>query len=88
MYVGENGINKSAFHKNKKSININEVDTEEMVLSHQKLYSKSSFKYFIGYRHKGNAFPSPLCAKLPQMDAYAKYFDKNNKYINLLVNDK
>ena len=22
------------------------------------------------------------------MNAYAKYFDKNNKYINLLVNDK
>ena len=28
------------------------------------------------------------CVKLPQMNAYAKYFDKNNKYINLLVNDK
>ena len=26
--------------------------------------------------------------KLPQMNAYAKHFDKNNKYINLLVNDK
>ena len=88
MYVGENGINKSACHKIKKSININEVDIEEMVLSHKKLYSKGSFKYFIGYRHKGNAFPSPLCVKLPQMNVYAKYFDKNNKYINLLVNDK
>ena len=22
------------------------------------------------------------------MNAYAKYFDKNNKYMNLLVNDK
>ena len=29
-----------------------------------------------------------MCVKLPQMNAYAKYFDKNNKYINLLVNDK
>ena len=26
--------------------------------------------------------------KLPQMDEYAKYFDKNSKYINILVNDK
>ena len=25
-----------------------------------------SFKYFIGYRHYGNTFPSPLCIKLPQ----------------------
>ena len=88
VYFGENGIIKSTFHKNKRPININEVDIEEIVLSHKKSYSKDSFKYFIGYRHKGNAFPSPLCVKLPQMNAYAKYFDKNNKYINLLVNDK
>ena len=70
------------------NININEVDIEEIVLSHKKSYSKDSFKYFIGYRHKGNAFPSPLCVKLPQMNTYTKYFDKNKKYISLLVNDK
>ena len=87
MYFGENGIIKSAFHKNKRPININEVDIEEILLSHKKSYSKDTFKYFIGHRHKGNAFPSPLCVKLPQMNAYVKYFDKNNKYINLLVND-
>ena len=79
---------KSAFQKNKRPTNINEVDIEEIVLSNKKSNSKDSFKYFIGYRHKGNAFRSPLCVKLSQMNAYAKYFDKNNKYINLLVNDK
>ena len=31
---------------------------------------------------------SPLHIKLPQMNVYAKYFDKNNKYINFVVNDK
>ena len=60
---------KIAFHKNKRPININELDIEEIVLSHKKSYSKDSFKYCIGYRHKGNAFPSPLCVKLPQMNA-------------------
>ena len=84
-YFGENGIIKSAFHKNKRPININEVDIEEILLSHKKSYSKDTFKYFIGHRHKGNAFPSPLCVKLPQMNAYAKYFDQKNKCINLLV---
>ena len=88
VYFGENGTIKSAFHKIKRPININEVDIEKLVLSHKKSYSKDSFKYFIGCIHKGNAFPSPLCVNLPQMNAYAKYFDKNNKYINLLVNDK
>ena len=83
VYFGENGIIKSAIHKNKIPININEVDIEEIVLSHNVYYSKDSCKYFIGYKHKCNAFPSPLCAKIPQMNAYAKYFDKNNKCINL-----
>ena len=76
VYFEENSIIKSAFHKNKKPININEVDIEEMVLSHKKSYGKDSFKYFIGFRHKGNAFPSPLCVKLPQMNAYTKYLIK------------
>ena len=29
IYFGENGIIKSAFHKNKRHININEVDIEK-----------------------------------------------------------
>ena len=35
-YFGENGIIKSAFHKSKNPINNNEVDIEEIVLSHKK----------------------------------------------------
>ena len=35
VYFGENGIIKSAFYKNKRPININEVDIEEIVLSHK-----------------------------------------------------
>ena len=40
--------------------------------------NKDSFKYFIVYRHKGNAFPAQLFIKLPQMNGYSKYFDENN----------
>ena len=76
---GENDIIKSAFHKYKKTINVNKVDIEEIVLSYKKSCSKDSFKYIIGCRHRGNAFPSPLCVKLPQMNAYTKYFNKSNK---------
>ena len=36
MYFGENVIIKSAFHKNKNLININEVDIDEIALSHKK----------------------------------------------------
>ena len=46
VYFGENGIIKSAFRQNKKLININEVDFEEIVLSHKKSYDKDSFKVY------------------------------------------
>ena len=48
VYFAENGITKSSFHKNKRSISVNKVDTEEIVLCHKKSYSKDSFKYFVG----------------------------------------
>ena len=88
VHFRENSIIKSAFHKNKNPININEVDIKTIRLSDKKSHSKDSFKFFIGYRHEGNAFPSPLSIKLFQMNTYAKYFDKNKKYINHLIEDK
>ena len=65
---------------------------KRIVLSDKKSYwNKDSFKYFIRYRHKSNAFPSWLCIKLPQMNAYPKHFETWNKlkvYLkkNLIVN--
>ena len=44
--------------------------------------------HLIGYRHEGNVFPSPQCIKLSQTNAFTKYFDRNNKFVNLLVSDK
>ena len=67
LYFRENGIIKSAFLKNKRPISINELDITEIVLPYKKSYSKDSFKYFTGYRHKAIAFPSPLCVDLPQI---------------------
>ena len=40
------------------------------------------------YLSETNAFPIPLCIKHPQVNGYVKYFDSNNKCINLLVHDK
>ena len=82
----ENSIIKIAFHKDKIPINIYEVDIKRMVLSDNG--NKDSYKYFIGHIHKGNAFPAPLCIKFPQMNGCSKFFDKNKKYVNVLVNNK
>ena len=80
LIFGEDCINKNAFHKNKRPINIDEVDIRRIVLSSKHSHAnKASFKYFIGNINNDNAFPIPL--KIPQINGYTKYFDKNNKYI-------
>ena len=89
MIFGEEYIIKNKFHIYEKSISIDKVVIKRIVLCNKESYNnKGSHKYFIGYIPKGNALPSPLCRKFPQMNAYAKYFDKNNKCMNRLVNDK
>ena len=56
VYFEEIGIIKTTFHKNKKPININEIDIEEIVLFHKKSYGKDSFRYFIEYSIKAMLF--------------------------------
>ena len=54
--------------------NINKVDFRKIVLSRKDSYRKKGlFKYFIGYINEADAFPAPLCIKIPQMNGYAKY---------------
>ena len=79
--------NKNVFHKNKIPISIDKVDIKRIVMSKKDLYGKrSSFIYLIGYISETNAFPIPLCIKLPQMNGYIKCFN-DNRCINLLVDD-
>ena len=71
----------------KKSITTDKVEIEKIVLSKKDSYgNKGAFKYFIGY--KSNDGIIPLYIKLPQINAFAKHFDGNNKYMNLLVLDE
>ena len=44
---------------------------------------KTSFKYFIRYRNETDRFSGPLYIRPPKMNGHVKYFDNNNKFINL-----
>ena len=50
--------------------------------------NKSSLKYFIGQMNETDASLVPLYIKLSEINGYIKYFDINNKYINLPLHDK
>ena len=45
IYFRENGIIESAFNKNKRPINMNQVDIERIKLSDKKLFDKDSFTF-------------------------------------------
>ena len=76
-------------HIYEKSINTDKVDIKRIMLSNKESYgNKGSYKYFIGYIHKGNVLSLSLCITFQQMNSYAKYFYKSNKCMNLLINNK
>ena len=75
--------------EDERPISIDKVDIKRIVLPKKDLYGKkSSFKYFIGYINETDAFSVPLCIKIYLMNGYVKYFDSNNKCMNLLVHDE
>ena len=51
------------------------------------LFKQTSFKHYIGYRHKDGSL-SPLNVKLLQLTGYAKHFNNGDKLINFLVTGK
>ena len=88
LCCGATCIDKNAFHNNKSSININEVEINRIVLFNKtSCVNKGSFKRHIGYRHKDGTF-SPLNVKRPQLTGYTKHFNNGDELINFLVADQ
>ena len=77
---------KSQFYKNAKIYNIEEMDTNEILISKKKAYGKKQlFKDFIGYND--NDVIRSLFVKLPQMTGYTRNFNKN-KTMSFKLNNK
>ena len=57
---------------------IDKTDIRRLVLSRKDLRGeKGLFKAVIRYLSETNAFPIPLCIRVPQMNGYANCFDSN-----------
>ena len=76
-------INKKELHKSKQAIDLDSVDTNNIVVSDKFRHSEESFKYFIGYQE--DEIVKPLCNILPQMNAYIKYFENGGKNMSFLI---
>ena len=69
--VDDKKFKKSAFYKNRKVFQIDDIDVNKILVSKKEPYgTKNALKYFIGYND--NDVIWPLCVRLPQMTDYAK----------------
>ena len=58
-------VDKKEFHKSKQPIDLDLVNTDQIVVSDKFKHSDDAFKYFIGY--KEDEIVKLLCIILPQM---------------------
>ena len=81
-------IIKSQFNKYCPPVIIDKVQINRIIVSKKESNgNKGSYKYYFRHRFYGCIMPSPLYIKLPQLNAYAIYSDKNSKCMNVLVDD-
>ena len=78
-------LNKKEFHKSKQPINLDFINTGQIVIFDKFKHSDYGFKYFIGY--KEGEIIKPLCVVLPQMSGYIKYFENGGKSMSFVIKD-
>ena len=76
-------VNKKEFHRAKKAIYLDLVDTGKIVVSDKFKHNEEGSKYFIGYQE--DAIVKPLCIILAQMNSYIKYFENDGKNMSFLI---
>ena len=82
----DKNINKSNFYKNKKVIQLDNVDVYKiLVFKKESDAKKYSSRYFIAYDDNDDIMP--LFLKFPQMIGHAKYPNSNGT-MSLQVSDK
>ena len=77
-------MNKKDFYVTKKTIPLNLVDINNIVVSNIVKNNNGKSNYFIGYLN-GIDEISPLCIILPQMSGYIKYFENDGKNMSFKI---
>ena len=79
-------VDKKKFYSSKEAILLDSVDLSKIVVSSRWKLNDTTYKYFCGYLN--NDVIKPLCAVLPQMTGYIKYFDNNGNNMSFVTEDK
>ena len=79
-------VDKEKFYSSKEAILLDFVDLSKIVVSSRWKLNDTTYKHFCGYLN--NDVIKPLCAILPQMSGYIKYFDNGGKNMSFVIDDK
>ena len=83
---GDQEINRKEFHSSKQAIPLDSVDFDKIVVSNKWKISDTTYKYLC--RYLNNDVIQPLCAILPQMNGYIKYFNDGGKNMSFVTDDE
>ena len=79
-------VDKKEFYSSKKSILLDSVSLNKIVVSSRWKLNDTKYKYFC--RYLNNDVIKPLSVILPQMSGHVKYFDNGGKHMSFLPDDK
>ena len=84
---GDKEVDKKKLYSSKEAILLlDSVDLSKIVVSNRWKLNNTTNKYFCGYLN--NDVIKPLCAILPQMNGYIKYFDDGGKNMSFVTDDE
>ena len=83
---GDKEVDKKEFYSSKQAISLDSVDLDKIVVSSKWKINERTCKYLCGYLN--NDVIQPLCAILPQMHGYIKYFDNGGKNITFVTDNE
>ena len=83
---GDKEVDKKEFYSSKQAILLDSVDLDKIVVSSKWKINKTTYKCLCGYLN--NDVIQPLCAILPQMNGYIKYFDNGSKNMTFVTDNE
>ena len=67
LNFGDIELSKKEFYEGKKTVNLNKVDKDKIVVSNKIKGTNETSKIFIGYLDAISGIVTPLCIIVPQM---------------------
>ena len=83
---GDKEVDKKKFYSSKEAILLDSVDLSKIVVSNRCKINDITYKFFCGYLNNNSI--KPLCAILPQVDGYIKYFKDGGKNMSFITDDE